>query len=169
MIELDYQEFWKWELNAVENYTAPVYRAFRFPYKTVSYGRHIEIQDVVYETKSLNPEHLIKRPTGGGWVFHEDDICFSIIFRTSKSLKEIYRTLSSYFLKFLDSGAGFPARVINKNTASCFENVAAFDLVKGGTKILGCALARMNGVYLYQCSIKEKFDKIKICLEDLEL
>ncbi|MCS7185187.1 MAG: hypothetical protein NZ870_04620 [bacterium] len=173
MKELDYNEFWKWEYDSINNYAGkPILRIFKFPIKTVSFGRHLDINDVIKETYDLNPNYYVKRLTGGGWVFHEDDVCLSVIFKTNKKLHQIYNILNnvvykSLKIKSIDNNA-FGVYKKETKTKDCFQNITEFDIVKNGIKIIGSAIAKIKGVYIYQCCIKNH-DIINICLGDLEL
>ena len=109
---------------------------------------------------------LCRRPTGGGLVFHGEDLTFSLIFQSRLSPKEIYRQLHSALEQALAaSGALVSSRQgavaaaqyapqQNGQASGCFANPVQDDLLSGGHKVLGGAIRRFGEMILYQGSLQ---------------
>lgn len=110
---------------------------------------------------------LTRRPTGGGVVFHEDDLTFSLVFVAPGRPAEIYARFHALIQQELRQvspqtfgleGAVSKERYRPATTAgasACFTNPVANDLLAdNGTKILGGALRRFGNTVLYQGSLQ---------------
>lgn len=110
---------------------------------------------------------LCRRPTGGGVVFHGEDLTFSLIFQSPWARpKEIYARLHGgierafWLTGALDSSrqgqvasqAYLPQQ--NGMATGCFVNPVEDDLLSGGQKVLGGALRRFGSTVLYQGSLQ---------------
>lgn len=108
-----------------------------------------------------------RRPTGGGIVFHADDLTFSLVFPSPDRPTEIYRKLHTFILTQL-ARAGISGRVlteklpasayapsVNHEASACFIRPVENDLLaEDGHKILGGAIRRFEDNVLYQGSLQ---------------
>lgn len=108
-----------------------------------------------------------RRPTGGGLVFHTDDLTFSLVFSSPDRPVEIYRKLHSFILTQL-AQAGISGRVLNEKlpasayapsvnheASACFVRPVENDLLSDdGHKMLGGAIRRFEENVLYQGSLQ---------------
>jgi len=142
-----------------------LFRLYRFAEPTVSYGRLQNPRTVQQSAPAGWP--LVQRPTGGGMVFHENDLCFSIAWRpgatpiptkpteqyswihnlVQEALKP-YLTLKRFSCQ--DAGAA-PAPFHERQ---CFQEPVPCDLLQDGRKVVGGALAHRRHAVLYQGSIQ---------------
>ncbi|MFH2202386.1 MAG: hypothetical protein ABIJ96_04685 [Elusimicrobiota bacterium] len=107
---------------------------------------------------------LVRRSTGGGIVYHEDDLTFSFVFpwRRMTAPAEIYRGIHLGLHAGLKA-RGLRSRLWNVPSArapqECFTAPEATDLVhEDGTKFVGGALRRRRERGLYQGSMRtERF------------
>lgn len=110
---------------------------------------------------------LCRRPTGGGIVFHGEDLTFSLVFQTELSRpKEIYARLHGAIEKALTDQAALSSRrqqavaaemyrpQVNGAANGCFANPVEDDLLSDGKKILGGAIRRFGNIILYQGSLQ---------------
>ncbi|WP_458401476.1 lipoate--protein ligase family protein [Candidatus Avelusimicrobium sp.] len=110
---------------------------------------------------------ICRRPTGGGIVFHGEDLTFSLIFKNiSARPKEIYALLHGAIENaLLENGsmdilrqgqveAQAYAPTQNGLASGCFVNPVENDLLSGGRKILGGAIRRFGEAVLYQGSLQ---------------
>ncbi len=111
---------------------------------------------------------LVRRPTGGRAILHDDEVTYSICIRQDE-LKAGHRIMASYRelcggleagLRLLGIEAG-PARRTGLEergagrdlVANCFARAMAGDLVAAGHKIVGSAQMRRNGAILQHGSV----------------
>lgn len=106
------------------------------------------------------PLELVRRPTGGRAVLHQGDLTYAIITsQLPENPKIAYQTLCQFLiaawrslgleLHYGTSGRGY---IHNPN---CFATATAADLVlSDGTKLIGSAQLRGNGVILQHGSIR---------------
>ena len=110
---------------------------------------------------------LCRRPTGGGLVFHHDDLTFSLIFPTQDKPTEIYKNLHGAIHAALTL-SGLSARVFDQKlppsayapshdhaASACFVRPVENDLLlANGQKMLGGAIRRFGDTVLYQGSLQ---------------
>jgi lipoate-protein ligase A len=153
-------------LNGVEqNEMPPTLRFFRFREPTLSYGRLQKFDDIA----RLVPEGWtsVQRPTGGGIVLHNGDLCFSLCWSDGTSPlptkpQDQYRWIHSIVLQTLltDTPARMaaccdvPPSVEPFAVRACFTNPVGFDLLKDQKKIVGGALRCTRRSTLYQGSLQ---------------
>jgi lipoyl(octanoyl) transferase len=153
-------------LSAVERGVQhPTVRFFRFNQPTVSYGRLQRLTDIA---QAIAPGwSVVQRPTGGGVVMHDGDLCVSLCWPTGQRplptrVQDQYRWIHTVILKGLPRVAALRLAAcadVRKspeafNRRSCFENPVGFDLIKNRRKILGGALRCTRQASLYQGSLQ---------------
>ncbi|MCQ2410531.1 MAG: hypothetical protein MJ053_03265 [Elusimicrobiaceae bacterium] len=108
-----------------------------------------------------------RRPTGGGVVFHTDDLTFSLVFSSEDRPAEIYQKLHGFILSQLTQAGlaacalttALPAAAyapsVNHQASACFVRPVENDLLaENGQKILGGAIRRFGTSVLYQGSLQ---------------
>lgn len=136
------------------------------PAVTFGYAQFIsEVRRALAEA-SFSGEYA-RRPTGGGVVFHTDDLTFSLIFPSTDRPAEIYQKLHGFILSGLTQ-AGVAARAldtalpasayspsVNHQANACFVRPVENDLLtEDGQKMLGGAIRRFGSIVLYQGSLQ---------------
>jgi len=114
-----------------------------------------------------SPCAYTRRPTGGGVVFHTDDLTFSLIFKAEGRPSEIYRKLHFFILDELKKSGekelllegSVPKSSYLPSTpqgaSACFIRPVENDvLLPDGHKILGGAIRRFGTTVLYQGSLQ---------------
>jgi len=109
---------------------------------------------------------ICRRPTGGGMVYHVDDLTFSLVFPSGEKPAEIYKKLHGAIRAALTL-SGLPAHVFDKklpaaayapsqhhSASACFVNPVENDLLLNGQKMLGGAIRRFGTTVLYQGSLQ---------------
>ena len=112
-------------------------------------------------------QYIVRRPTGGGVVFHEDDLTFSLIFPSFLRPVEIYEKFHAFVQANLAQTGhtetaleGPVAKEAYRPSSStgasaCFQNPVENDVLnQRGEKILGGALRRFGSMLLYQGSLQ---------------
>lgn len=110
---------------------------------------------------------ICRRPTGGGVVYHVDDLTFSLIFPSIEKPTAIYKNLhgaiqaaltlsglsAQLFDKKLPASAYAPSQ--HHQASACFTNPVENDLMQAnGQKMLGGAIRRFGNTVLYQGSLQ---------------
>ena len=150
-------------------YASPILRFFRWNTPTVSYGKHQSLEAI----RSRVPAgwDTVQRPTGGGIVLHDQDLCFSLCWTIGQPplparLKDHYAWIHGIVLKALVSEPDTRLATCNDCTAKptsfalrdCFTEPVGYDVLASGHKIVGGALCRQQNTFLYQGSIQSSND-----------
>ena len=139
------------------------------PKDSVTFGYaqfYKEVWDKVQQ-KNIPYENIVRRPTGGGIVFHIDDVTFSLIFtheNDNLNVRELYEDLHSKInCHFRGANFSTQGEVGKENYApstsnqagQCFVNPVANDILdEKGNKVLGGAIRRFDDIILYQGSFQ---------------
>jgi lipoate-protein ligase A len=141
-----------------------VLRFYDWAGPAATFGCHQSFSFIKREmaSRGLKNIQLARRITGGGLVFHGQDLTFSIVFPWDKICPPslIYGKIHGAVLaglKQLSSNARLhKARAKSRDMEKiCFSSPEPLDLIDStGKKILGGALRRKNGKGLYQGSLQ---------------
>ncbi len=120
-----------------------------------------------------NRIQIVRRPTGGKAVFHDDELTYSLVSRDdnrpfSSSILETYLVISRCIVDGLAS-LGVDATMAEQGRplsagnlpAHCFSLPSRYELLVKGRKICGSAQTRANGVFLQHGSLLLRFDPFK--------
>jgi lipoate-protein ligase A len=141
---------------------AAVLRFFRWagPALTFGYSQSWAMAWAAAQSKCIPESQVVRRATGGGIVFHDGDITFSLVFPWPRlsAPGDIYAKIHCGALAGLKavglSAALWTGKAPGRQTA-CFSGPETSDLVDGrGRKLLGGALRRRLGRGLYQGSLR---------------
>lgn len=106
---------------------------------------------------------ITRRPSGGGIVYHDGDLTFSIIFTSQDKVEDIYKILHTAIAgelkKYIKQVQTYDQKNIfkpveNGQSKSCFANPVLDDLMLEGKKILGGAIRRFGNRILYQGTLQ---------------
>lgn len=104
---------------------------------------------------------VVRRPTGGRGLLHHHEVTYSVTapVHDGDTLRESYERINRILLKGLEL-LGVEASVASPDgpaerptDAPCFATPARGELVSGGSKLVGSAQWRENGVFLQHGSI----------------
>ncbi|MFH0772612.1 MAG: hypothetical protein V1933_08345 [Candidatus Omnitrophota bacterium] len=155
----------------------PTLRIYKWLYPCISIGRFQKPLTFTLSPKGReegeggNNLPIVRRPTGGGAVFHNEfGFTYSIACRedsnavpkgASNSYREIHlgilRALRNFGFKVelcapvAEEGRSYPAKF-------CFDQPVRFDIVSGFRKIAGAAQRRKQGVILHQGEVSLGLD-----------
>ncbi|MDD2804659.1 MAG: hypothetical protein PHV33_03830 [Elusimicrobiales bacterium] len=108
---------------------------------------------------------IVRRPTGGGIVFHETDLTFSFIFHApgvyfepGKTYERLHRSINAEYARL---GVSFDLLnektkdyAVNDPVMNCFSKPVDKDILYNGKKVLGGALRKLGDYMLYQASFQ---------------
>ena len=155
----------------LEMAVVPTIRFYHWRFPALSFGYFGKFSDVAIYAAERD---LVRRWTGGGIVFHGDDLTYSIVIPASDPTfdessiaiyERIHRALCRALVKTgqravvaggVDPG-GFSAAtraVVNASGYNCFANPVRADVMMDGRKIAGAAQRRTRRGLLQQGSIQ---------------
>jgi lipoate-protein ligase A len=158
----------------LDSTTAPLIRFYRWQSPAVSFGYFGRFADVIDQQGERD---LVRRWTGGGIVFHGNDLTYSLVIPANhvlfaESSAAIYQKVHSALVDALaetgqrgivaggdDSGSwqasAMPAKTgISDAGYSCFANPVRADVMMNGRKVAGAAQRRTRRGLLQQGSIQ---------------
>ncbi|MFH1692155.1 MAG: biotin/lipoate A/B protein ligase family protein [Candidatus Omnitrophota bacterium] len=163
-----------------KNLSSPILRIYGWSKPSFSFGYSQNPKELfnldLCKEKNIP---LVRRPTGGGIIFHNDELTYSIVLSTSDlevklNVKGTLRYMTSFLIRVyrdLGKNASFS---IETNTAAaatttiagiadlCFARSEEYDIVIDGKKIGGNAQKRKKHLVLQHGSIPFSFEKEKI-------
>ncbi|MBI2355411.1 MAG: lipoate--protein ligase family protein [Deltaproteobacteria bacterium] len=146
----------------------PVLRIYGWEPAALSLGRFQKGAEVL-DLERCRAEALpvVRRITGGGAIYHADELTYSIVCAPSQippasSIKDSFRVLTGFLLAFY-RGLGLRAAYavdalpsgtrLGERTPFCFAGKESFDILVGGGKIGGNAQRRQKGTIFQHGSI----------------
>ncbi|MBC7288779.1 MAG: lipoate--protein ligase family protein [Armatimonadetes bacterium] len=157
-------------LVAAQQGLAPVtVRFYRWEPPTVSLGYFQEASDVNLEALRSLGIGLVRRPTGGRAVLHNDELTYSIVVPAAAlpgghSIGRSYLAITRALLLGLEV-LGVQGQVGKESTSrdnltrACFALATRADVSAAGAKIIGSAQVRRAGVILQHGSIPLTLDR----------
>ncbi|MCX5819322.1 MAG: biotin/lipoate A/B protein ligase family protein [Deltaproteobacteria bacterium] len=155
---------------------APTLRFYgwRVPALSIGYFQDYE-KEVDSEACRRFGVDIIRRPTGGKAVLHEQELTYAVIAGADSPLfppdiLKTYRVISNCIAKGLAEvgiraemkadGRQAPGGTLR---SSCFFFPSRYELLVGGRKICGSAQMRSRGVFLQHGSLLLRFDPLRTC------
>ena len=147
----------------LENATEPLIRFYTWDHPALSFGYFGKFADVENHAPQRD---FARRWTGGGTVFHGDDLTYSIVIpatepafsESSRSIYEkIHGAIRAAFAvngKSVELAEGRDAAQRAVPTNNCFANPVRADVLSNGRKIAGAAQRRTRRGLLQQGSIQ---------------
>ena len=155
----------------LETAVVPTIRFYRWRSPALSFGYFGKFSDVAIYAAERD---LVRRWTGGGIVFHGDDLTYSIVIPASdpvfdKSSISIYENIHRALADALNevgeravvAGGVDPGGIalrkhaaVSASGCNCFANPVPADVMMGGRKIAGAAQRRTRRGLLQQGSIQ---------------
>ncbi len=163
-------------LSYKENVTPPTLRLYGWRPAAFSFGLSQEPQDVLdLDACRKNNIPFVRRPTGGGVIYHDHELTYSIVLSQSDigvsyGVKESYEKITSFLIAAygsLGAQARFardarPRPQARSSIADlCFSRKEEYDIIINNKKVGGSAQKRRRRVILQHGSIPLSFDKNK--------
>jgi lipoate-protein ligase A len=144
----------------LEQAKRPLVRFYRWDHAALSFGYFGKFEDVA---EYAGERDLVRRWTGGGIVFHGDDLTYTLVIPATAELfaassKSIYAAVHLALRDALiTSGrqAELAALAAPKITEACFARPVVADVMLDGRKVAGAAHRRTRQGLLHQGSIQQ--------------
>lgn len=151
----------------------PVFRVYGWRPPAFSIGRFQNPEELLdLEACKRDGMDIVKRITGGGVIFHDDEVTYSLVCSERDigkgiSVKESYKRLCSFLILFykklglkasfaVENGAYSRSKL---NSSFCFSGREEYDIVINGKKIGGNAQRRKRDVIFQHGSIPISIDR----------
>jgi lipoate-protein ligase A len=147
---------------------APTLRLYRWHPHGVSLGYFQGAAEFPWDRFAREGVPVVRRPTGGGAIFHGDEVTFSITADANDPLFEgsvrasydrvhdaLARALERWCGRRVAVGPRGDAKILSDLAASpwCFHESTPFDVVAASRKLVGSAQRRTGGRVLHHGSI----------------
>jgi lipoate-protein ligase A len=156
-----------------ENEGLPVLRLYGWRPVAFSFGISQD-PGTLFNTKALEAGavSVVRRPTGGGAIFHDDELTYCLVASTedlgleTRGVKASYEKITSFLIQVyqaLGLKAGFAgedaAHGMRRRVADlCASRNEEYDILVGGRKLGGSAQKRSKNIILQHGSIPLRFD-----------
>ena len=151
--------------SVAEGISPPVIRFFGWNPPAVSLGYNQKKADLDIDACRRAGFDVVRRPTGGRAVLHQDEFTYSVIAPESDRLiggtiLETYQSIAAGLLAGLKK-LGVPAEMVKSSPPAaatqgsplCFAAAGRYEISASGKKLIGSAQRRINGVILQQGSL----------------
>lgn len=151
---------------SVRNKTSgPVLRFYDWDQPTISLGYNQDAEQLDMQACRRSGIRVVRRPTGGRAVFHNNEFTYSVIALQEDPLLggpvlETYRIIAQALVRGLEQ-LGIASELQRSQSAGasvkdsllCFAAAGRYEITASGKKILGSAQRRIQGVILQQGSL----------------
>lgn len=146
----------------------PILRLYGWHPAAISLGRFQKAREVLdIESCLADSTTIVRRITGGGVIYHADELTYSIIcapeqIPETNSIKDSFRVLTGFLLRFyrdlgLDASYAVdghnPGEKLGERTPFCFAGKESYDILVNGRKIGGNAQRRLKRIIFQHGSI----------------
>jgi lipoate-protein ligase A len=145
-----------------ENRSLPVLRIYKWDPPTISIGLFQSAADIDYDKCKDDGIGIVRRPTGGRAVLHDEELTYSILFTANDykpfRKKDIFIFVAGCLVNSLRL-LGIECKIAEKSrgdlrTANCFAAPAQFEIeTLGHGKLIGSAQVIKDGVALQHGAI----------------
>jgi lipoate-protein ligase A len=153
---------------------SPLLRFYRWspPALSLGYGQQIEADVNLERCRALGID-VVRRPTGGRAVLHDDEVTYSVVIREDDPLAAMgvlasYLMVSQALIRGLShlgiAAALIPLRRPVRAPAQgispvCFVSPSSYEVAVDGQKIIGSAQRRSKGVIMQHGSLPIRLDR----------
>ncbi len=151
----------------------PTLRLYAWSHRCLTLGRGQKSTDVDFQRVAALGWQVVRRPSGGTAVLHEDELTYSIALPANDALAEVnivesYRQISHALLTGLRLLGVNPHadRMVSRpvmNNPVCFATPSHYEVTVRGRKLVGSAQVRRKGGVLHHGSLPLQGDLGRIC------
>lgn len=149
------------------DHSLPVLRLYRWAPPALSLGRFQKARDVLdIERCTSDRVPVIRRITGGGIIYHNEELTYSIVcspdqIPAASSVKDSFRVLTGFLMSCYRRIGLDPVYAVDtpgsgrlgERTSFCFAGRETFDVLVNGKKLGGNAQRRLKGIIFQHGSI----------------
>lgn len=142
-----------------------VLRFYGWEQPSISIGTFQEIEELNFDYIKEKKIPVVRRPTGGRGVYHDDELTYSIIIPSKHPMNKInvidsYKILSMVFIESLEKFGikGEFTKKFGTKDSFCFSTQNYYEVSVNGKKIIGSAQRRKKEGILQQGSIPMTID-----------
>jgi lipoate-protein ligase A len=148
--------------------TDEYFRMYQWLNPTISLGTTNNINEINLNYINEHNINIVRRETGGGIVFHNEDLCFSFITNYKLKPKENYYLIKTTIEKILlELGQTITTtHDTNIKSSICFNGSNNHEISIDNKKVIGIAQKLVNNRYLIQGSIQLKTITIQHLISD---
>jgi lipoate-protein ligase A len=149
-------------LHRIETVAAasPLLRFYSWSPAAISLGHHQDESDLDLDRARGDGYDVVRRPTGGGAVLHDNELTYAFAARwpslsKGRRVREVYGVIADSFVAAL-SGCGVPAErggAGGAHQALCFAQSQSHEIQVGGRKLIGSAMRAGRRGFLIHGSI----------------
>ena len=160
-----------------ENISAPTLRLYGWTPASLSIGC-FQNPEKILNLEACEKENMsfVRRPTGGGIIFHDQELTYSLILAQSDiklctGIKASFEKITQFLIsayRALGLEANFAKDILKKSATEktraefCFSRSEEYDILITGKKIGGNAQKRKKNIILQHGSIPFSFDKQRV-------
>lgn len=143
-------------------------RLYKWTNPTISLGITNNKSELNLDYIKAQQINIVYRETGGGIVFHNSDLCFSVIMDKYLRPKENYSLVKNIIEKLLVESGEVVTKTYNMNIKSsiCFDGSNQHEISVDNKKIIGIAQKIIKNRYLIQGSVQIKTTSLKQLLNN---
>lgn len=159
-----------------ERHRRPILRVYGWDPPAISLGRYQRIDCLNREACASHGVDVVRRITGGGAIFHDCELTYSLACDAASlgkgllSVKESFDGINAFMLemyRMMGLDAAYAKTVQGRKAAGsradfCFSGNEEYDIIIRGMKIGGNAQRRTGGVIFQHGSIPLRIDKDSI-------
>lgn len=164
------------DIQCLETIEIPTLRFYEWNCPSVTYGYFLNPSDYFKPNSQLN---FARRPTGGGVIFHLDDLAFSVIVPASHpfySLNSLhsYQMINSLVLEAIQKVVPLKGLILQQDLPEaprggfCMAKPTKYDLLHEGKKVGGAAQRKTKKGLLHQSSLCLKMPSLPFLEEVLK-
>jgi lipoate-protein ligase A len=139
------------------------FRTYEWTVPTLSLGYFQKLADALSDPRWRDLP-IVRRPTGGGAIWHDHDLTYALILPASHPLARrggtFYQAVHGAIAEILRAHGipvrgrgGAPPMTAERRPLLCFNDSDPEDLILGGVKVVGSAQRRRSGAVLQHGSI----------------
>jgi lipoate-protein ligase A len=149
-------------LFSYEEVKIPTLRFYQWELPTLSFGFFQKVPEHLIKICKKNNIALVRRPTGGKAVLHDDEITYSIVapyylFSKERDILHVYNSIAQIFLhafKSMNLNVELSeCKTTDESSMFCFSEPSYYEITFNGKKLIGNAQRYNRDIFLQHGSL----------------